>query len=421
MTTSQIGYAKVLQWVKHYLIDVHATTVGTVAWSILCLLAAQSLTPAALARALPMEEGGTGRNRLRRVQRWHQGPPFSSSHLTSLLVKAALALLPSRQLAVVALDTTRAGGWEIFLAGVVFAGHILPVAWAVIPYPWPRGRFRETTLALIEQLQAAFPRGIPWVLVCDRGFPSPLLFAHLLAKGSGYSIRLRLSDWIEVEGVYGQVKEHLERGRLKEGERVRGRIGKGSQEQPYTSAWVVVSTAVAKPPKHKRNPGSERERKAREKAREQHQKHKGRKSRAASAQAKKYAQTWVLFTTAPSVEVAVAWYTQRMPIEESLRDCHHGWQLREAVVGLKKEEEVGRLMGIAVLGYRLQVELGRLLSESEEGKLRRSQWTVTDRVSLFWCGKEMFEDAGHDWSLWLKEQWEHLVIPTMDAVLEEAA
>ena len=43
------------------------------------------------------------------------------------------------------------------------------------------------------------------------------------------------------------------------------------------------------------------------------------------------------------------------------------------------------------------------------GQRRRAQWTVTDRVSWFWCGQRLFDDPGYDWSGWLAQQWESLV------------
>ena len=49
---------------------------------------------------------------------------------------------------VVALDTTRLGGWEVWMAGIVVAGRTLPIGWAVLPYPWPKAQFRSTTLRL---------------------------------------------------------------------------------------------------------------------------------------------------------------------------------------------------------------------------------------------------------------------------------
>jgi hypothetical protein len=95
----------------------------------------------------------------------------------------------------------------------------LPIGWAVIPYPWPKGRFRTTTLALIQQLQQAFPAGVRWTLVADRGFPSALLFAQLRQGRTDFSVRLRLSDWITVAGVYAMVATHFAAGRLMDGQR----------------------------------------------------------------------------------------------------------------------------------------------------------------------------------------------------------
>ena len=106
----------------------------------------------------------------------------------------------------VALDTTRLGPWEVWLAGIVVAGRTLPIGWAVCPDPWPRGRCRATTLALIQRLQAAFPAAVPWRLVADRGFPSAALFAQLRQGGTDWSVRLRLSDWVTVAGVYAPVR-----------------------------------------------------------------------------------------------------------------------------------------------------------------------------------------------------------------------
>jgi len=421
MTASQVGYDKVLGWVKGYLGGTHLTVIPTVAWIVLCIIVAQRVTPATLARAIPAEESGSGRSRLRRVQRWWQGPELDLGKVTPRLIRFALALLPTNQRLVVALDTTRINPWEVWQAGVVFAGRTLPVAWAVVPYPWPKGRFRQTTLALVEQLQLAFPSGHHWVLVADRGFPSAALFTQLLKQNTGWTVRLRLSDWIEVVGVYAMVREHLDAQRLKSGERVEAILGTPNESEKQIRAWVVVNDELALPPQHKRNPGTERERALRAKKRAEHLANKGRKSRPPSEAAKRYAQTWVLFTTAETVGEAVAEYAARMTIEEVFRDWHHGWGLREAAADLRSETAVCRMVGIVSLAYCLQVELGWRLSQSALGQQRRAQWTVTNRVSLFWCGQHLFHDPGYDWIDWLSAQWEHLIVPDNSTVAVEVA
>lgn len=409
MTASDVGYDRIQTWVKAVLGPVHSTVLMTVAWAVLCLLLAQRVTPAAVARALPAEQAGSGRSCLRRVRRWWTGPALDQALISPRLIRLALALLPPDAPGVVALDTTRLGPWEVWLAGIVVAGRTLPIGWAVIPYPWPHGRFRATTLALIEHLQVVFPAGVGWRLVADRGFPSAALFAQLRQGGTDWTVRLRLSDWVTVGGVYAMVVEHLEAGRLAVGQRTAAAIGRGTPTLPLVPAWVVVSAAVATPPRHQQNPGTARERAKRAKAQAQHRQHqRGRQTTAPSAAAQKYAQTWVLFTTAPTVAQAVAEYAGRMSIEETFRDWHHHWDVRAAVVELPTEAMVARLIGVVCLAYSLQLQLGQRLSADPVGQRRRAQWTVTDRVSWFWCGHQLFSDRGYDWSGWLAQQWASL-------------
>src|SRR4029453_1442929 len=141
---------------------------------------------------------------------------------------------------------------------------------------------------------AAFPPDVRWRLVADRGFPSAALFAQLRTGGTDCSIRLRLSDWVRVAGVYAKVLDHLAAGRLRVGPRTAGMGGHGHPTSPLVRAWVVVSAAVASPPRHKQNPGTERERLVRARRHARHRQHqRGRKTAPPSPLAQHYAQTWV--------------------------------------------------------------------------------------------------------------------------------
>ena len=90
---------------------------------------------------------------------------------------------------------------------------------------------------------------------------------------------------------------------------------------------------------------------------------------------------------------------------------------------------VARLIGIVCLAYTVQMHLGQRVSADPVGHRRRAQWTVTDRVSWFWCGQRLFDDPGYDWTAWLDQQWESLGGPvittpamaTPDPTLAEAA
>jgi len=135
----------------------------------------------------------------------------------------------------------------------------------------------------------------------------------------------------------------------------------------------------------------------------------------------------VLFTAAPTVTQAVQEYAQRMPIEETVRDWHNGWAVREAVRDLPTAAIVDRLIGVVCLAYSLQLQLGQRLSLDPMGQQRRTQWTVTERVSWLWCGQRLFTDPGYDWSTWLSTQWAPLSMlraraaPMSTLMLAEAA
>ena len=51
------------------------------------------------------------------------------------------------------------------------------------------------------------------------------------------------------------------------------------------------------------------------------------------------------------------------------------------------------------------------VSVDPTGQQRRKQWTVTDRVSWFWCAQRLVDDPGYEWSGWLAQQWESLGQP----------
>ena len=231
-------------------------------------------------------------------------------------------------------------------------------------------------------------------------------------------------------GVEAMVADHVEARRLVDGQRMAAAMGRGRPTQPLVPGGGVVSTAVATPPTHQQNPGTARERAKRAKTPAQYRAHtQGRKTKPPSAAAQRYAQTWVLFTTAPTVAQAVAEEARRMAITATCRDWHSGWGVRVAVSDLPTEAMVDRLMGVVCVTYSLPMHLGQRLSEDPLDQQRRGQWTVTDRVSWFWCGPRLFNDPGYDWRAWLAAPWATLsgpqapVVPAPGPVLvlDEAA
>jgi hypothetical protein len=414
MTASDVGDDRLHLWIKQRLGLVHAPVCRTVAWAVLCLLLAQRATPAALARALPAAQGGSGRACVRRVRRWWNGPPLDQAPIRPQWVPMARSVLPPGTRVIVALDTTRLGAWEVWLAGIVVGGRTLPIGWAVLPSPWPKGRFRATPLALLQQLQGACPVAVRWTLVADRGCPRAALFALLRQGGTDFSGRWRRSDGVTVAGVYTTVAAHLEGGRLRVGQRTRATMGRGRSDQPFVPGWLVVSAALVVPPTHQQHPGTGRARAKRAKAHAQHRAHQqGRKTPLPSAVAPRYAQPWLLFTTASTVAQATMAYAGRMSIEETSRDWPHHWAVRAAVGDMPTEAMVTRVIGGVCWAYTVQMSLGQRVCTDPVGQQRRAQWTVTGRVSWCWCGQRLFADPGDDWRSWLAQQWERLGQPTV--------
>ena len=97
------------------------------AWAVLCLLVAQRATPAALARALPdWKPSRAGRARLTRVQQW-TGPTVRPRGRESPAHPRCPDAAAVWRTVVVALDTTRLGPWEVWLADIVVAGRTMPI------------------------------------------------------------------------------------------------------------------------------------------------------------------------------------------------------------------------------------------------------------------------------------------------------
>ena len=117
----------------------------------------------------------------------------------------------------------------------------------------------------------------------------------------------------------------------------------------------------------------------------------------------------------------MAQYAARMSIEQTFRDWHHGWGVRDAAAALPTAQAAERLVGIVCLAYQLQLELGSRFAADDGGQARRAQWTVTDRVSTFWCAQHLLHDPGADWSWWLAQQWDDLARPPARLPALEAA
>jgi hypothetical protein len=370
----------------------HATARGALAQLVTALLCSQRLTATALMRVVASPVSVPARQRYKRVARALDRVWLTPAWLTPRLVRAALALTAEVH-PHLALDTVRLGGWEVFTVGVVWHGRVLPVGWAVLPYPLPKGTFTPTTCAVLCQVAATWPadRAAPH-LVADRGFPSQALFRALARLGWDYTIRLRAKDTVRVDGQVWRLRDLL--ATVAEGTwRVTAATyGSGAQAVGGT---LAVGRGLAVTAAHQANPGSRRHWAKQDAAR--------RKELSAGA---RQTDGWMLlFTTHPHWRPAVQSYRRRWATEGSYRDAQSGWDgrsgwdLERPVARLTDAEAVARVVGLWALGTLLQSIVGDAVGRADAPpavQAAAAQWTTTGRLSVWARGHLAFSDpSGH--------------------------
>jgi hypothetical protein len=112
----------------------------------------------------------------------------------------------------VVLDSVRCGRWEVFTLGVAWRGRVVPIHWAVLPYPWPPKTLTPTVCRLVEEVAAVWPGGRPAHLVADRAFPSLALLGTLRRVRWGWTLRLGARSAVRVGEEALLVRAPLERG-----------------------------------------------------------------------------------------------------------------------------------------------------------------------------------------------------------------
>jgi hypothetical protein len=388
----------------------HATALRALAHLVTALLLGQSLRPTALMRALPSPLPVPARQRYKRLARAWGRPGLSPAWLSPRLVPAALALVPADRdgLTHLALDSVRCGGWEVFTLGLVWHGRVLPVGWAVLPHPWPKGQFTPTVCALIRQVAAAWPTARPVHLVADRGFPSRRLLWTLRQVRWGWTVRLRASDGVTVAGQAQRVRALLASSRADQWTSRAAHYGSGPQALPGT---LVIGRGLAVLPWHQRGPGSRRRRAAQRTARQHDlvRKHARRRRPDACCQT----DPWVvLFTSHPAWLPAVRSYGRRWATEGSYRDAQggwdgqHGWDLEGTLARLTDPATVERVVGLWALGALVQTWLGHCLSQpaaTAPVPLLRREWTTTGRLSVWARGRLALSEPSGRLRPWLRQ------------------
>lgn len=426
-------YPLVVPWLQAVGLTAHPTALVALADLVTALLVHQSLRPSALMRALLSPVGVPARQRYTRVARSWERPWLTPAGLTPHLVRAALALVSVGPVALaaagavagspvppallgplpgvplhLALDSVRCGPWEVFTVGVVWYGRVLPVGWAVLPYPWPKGQFTPTVCALLRQVAAAWPADVGAHLVADRAFPSRALFQTLRTVGWGWTLRVQARHWVTVHGQAQWARALLAGATVGAWTAYAGTFGSGPHAIP---GHFVVGRGLVVLPAHQRTAGSLRHRAQQRARRQQHvvSKHPGRAPDASAE-----TDAWViLFTSHPGpscVPAATGSYRLRWGTEGSYRDAQggwdgqHGWDLEPVLTRARAAGHVERVVGLWALGTLLQTWVGQQvgLPTAPAGvQAVVAQWTTTGRLSVWARGQFALQDRSGHLRAWL--------------------
>jgi hypothetical protein len=390
-------YPVVRSWLYALAPGGHQTALAALAHLVCALLVAQSLRPSALMRTLASPPTVPARQRYKRVRRFWTRPWLAPAWLTPRLVPAALQLVapdghgPTAGLTHLALDSVRCGPWELFVLGVVWHGRVLPVSWAVLAYPWPKGQFTPTVCELIRAVAAVWPAARPVHLLADRAFPSRPLFRTLKTAQWGWTIRLRARSWVRVAGRAQWARALLDQATVGRWRLVGGAYGGGDEAVP---GQVVVGRGLPVRPFHQRGPASQQVRARQHGRRRAHVagKHPGR-----APDGSVETDSWLLlFTSHASWRAAVGSYRRRWAIEGSFRDAQggwdgqHGWDLEPVVAKLGSAEAVAHVAGLWALGTLLQSWLGDQVSQATAParvQAIAASWVTTGRLSVWARGQ----------------------------------
>ena len=392
----------------------HPAALSALAHLVTALLVGQSLRPSALMRALLSPYSVPARQRYKRVARAWIRPWLSPAWLSPRLLAAVLALVPpdppgrpTAGLTHLALDSVRCGRWDVFTLGVIWHGRVLPVGWAVLAYPWPKGQFNPTVLTLVRQVAQAWPAERPAHLVADRAFPSRTLFCLLHQVHWGWTIRLRATNWVSLDSQRQGVRTVLARSHQL------GWTTYGTAQ--YASGWcaplgtLVVGRGLLVLPSHQRGPASLR---ARLDQHRQRQAYLARKHPQQRPDASRETDAWVvLFSSHSSWLAATTSYARRWATEGTYRDAQgawdgqHGWDLEPVLARLTDAVVVERVVGLWALGALVQTWIGAQLSQPAAGTAVHAiqrEWTTTGRLSVWARGQLALTEPTGRLRAWLK-------------------
>ena len=346
------SYRALLPFIKSACPFLRSTQAVNLAWLVAALVTQRTLCLTTLARGFP--RAGERRrvapkhellHRLKRLSRFLSNKRVDPVAVQVALIPTVLARLGTpRQLGLL-LDWTSfdatllgltGGGrrlYQVLTIAVPRRGRAVPLLSVVyerdkLPARGSQNTWEQEALA---QVFAALPRTVQPIVIGDRGFGRAELIAWLQRKGVGYVLRVRRGARItEADGTHWLLGERA----LARGDRHwYAGVCYGTFNNRPRALEINLACSWAAPPRRRDSKPTAEE------------------------------EPWYLATSLPALAQAVAWYRQRMWLEETFKDFQSGFGLDDTRVSTAAR--LGRLVAALTLAvawlYLLALPEARLL------------------------------------------------------------
>jgi Transposase DDE domain len=348
------SYARLLPLIKTHCPSLRATQAANLTWLVVALLRRRTLCLTALAKAFPRPAARRTAapkhellHRLKRLSRFLSNEQVDPVALQLAFVPLVLARLGQPRRLGLVVDWTSwdaklpglvGGGtrpYQVLTIGIPRRGRVLPLLSVVyerdkLPARGSQNRWEEEALT---ELLRALPWNVRPVVIGDRGFGRAEFIAFCQKRRVDYVLRVRRKA--QITPATGSPWKLGAEG-LRPGEtRWVPQVRYGTFNNRPRELWIHLACTWC-PPTLRR-----------------------------AKQGKEYEEPWYLATSLGSLREAVAWYRQRMWLEETFKDFHSGFGLDATRVS-----NAGRLSRL-VAALTLAVAWLHLLALPECGVLPR--------------------------------------------------
>lgn len=291
---------RVLSFVERELWGLRRSRQKTIAALTVGLLRKQQVGQAAIARG--MVDDTTVKHRVKRAGRFVANEAIDPWEITGYLIAA---MMPKDRRSLVLVDWTDRGDYMLLKASLAFRRRALPIAWChVRKWEYEKSQ-NDVEERFILRLASLIGPDRPWVLVADRGFGRAELVRTLVEAEVRFVVRDADDVWVKKEGFEGRLWDLPHR---------RGRSVLYEGVVYHKTKKLKVNLAVC----HK----------------------------------EPAAEPWFLVTNlAEPARRIQRIYARRMGIEEGIRDCKSGLELKR--LWLSQPMRMDRMMILVALAMLL--------------------------------------------------------------------